>query len=80
MQGVQREWEHKIERRKSSVSGKAGYVFLMVKSQFGYRKTVYHGLEKNRCRLMLLLGSANLLMCARISQCRAWFRFGQYVQ
>jgi IS5 family transposase len=47
------------------------YVFLMVKNQFGYRKTVFRGLEKSRCRLMLLLGSANLLMYARISQCRA---------
>jgi IS5 family transposase len=62
---IQRGWERKIEGRKSSVRSKVEHIFLLVKNQFGYRKTVYRGLEKNRCRLMMLLCSSNLLMHMR---------------
>jgi IS5 family transposase len=54
-----------IERRKASVRSKVEHMFLIVKREFGYRKTVYRGLFKNRHRLSVLLASANLLMCAR---------------
>ena len=39
---------------------KAEHPFLYVKRHFGYAKVRYRGLEKNRQRLALLLGSANL--------------------
>jgi IS5 family transposase len=57
--------ERDIERHKSSVRSKAELVFLIVKREFGYRKTVYRGLFKNRHRLGVLLISVNLLMFTR---------------
>jgi IS5 family transposase len=54
-----------IERRKSSVRSKVEHVFLILKRYFGYYKTVYRGLFKNRHQLSVLLTSANLLMCVR---------------
>ncbi len=43
---------------------KAEHPFLYVKRHFGYAKVRYRGLEKNRQRLALLLGFANLLRAA----------------
>ena len=56
-------WEKKIERQKSSVRSKVEHVFRILKVQFGFRKTVYRGIEKNLNRLHMLLASANLYMC-----------------
>ena len=53
--------EAQAERRKASVRAKAEHPFLYVKRHFGYAKVRYRGLEKNRQRLALLLGFANLL-------------------
>jgi len=64
-EGFAREFEKYLERRKASVRAKVEYAFLLVKRQFGYRKTVYRGLKKNLHRLTMLICSANLLMCAR---------------
>jgi IS5 family transposase len=64
-EGLAREFEKYLERRKSSVRSKVEYAFLMLKRQFGYRKTVYRGITKNLHRIQILLCSANLLMCAR---------------
>ena len=58
-------WEKQIERRKSSVRSKVEHPFLIIKRLFGYSKTVYRGLAKNKQRLQVLFASANLLMCAR---------------
>jgi len=64
-EGFAREFERYQERRKSSVRAKVEYAFLLLKRQFGYRKTVYRGIVKNLHRIQILLCSANLLMCAR---------------
>ena len=56
--------EARAERRKASVRAKAEHPFLYVKRHFGYAKVRYRGLEKNRQRLALLLGFANLLRAA----------------
>lgn len=64
-EGFAREFEKYLEHRKSSVRAKVEYAFLLLKRQFGYRKTVYRGLAKNLHRIQILLCSANLLMCAR---------------
>ena len=56
--------EAQAERRKASVRAKAEHPFLYVKRHFGYAKVRYRGLEKNRQRLALLLGFANLLRAA----------------
>ena len=53
--------EAQAERRKASARAKAEHPFLYVKRHFGYAKVRYRGLEKNRQRLALLLGFANLL-------------------
>ena len=53
-----------VERRKASVRAKAEHPYLYVKRHFGYARVRYRGLEKNRQRLPLLLGFANLLRAA----------------
>ena len=58
-------WEKEIEHRKSSVRCKIEHAFLIVKRDFGYRKTVYRGIAKNMNRFHVLFGCANLLMCIR---------------
>ena len=43
---------------------KAEHPYLYVKRHFGYARVRYGGLEKNRQRLALLVGFANLLRAA----------------
>ena len=49
------------QRRLASLRAKVEHPFLAVKRRFGYAKVRYRGLAKNRERLTLLLGLANLL-------------------
>ena len=58
-------WDKEIEHRQSSVRCKVEHAFLIVKRDFGYRKTVYRGIAKNMNRFHVLFGCANLLMCSR---------------
>ena len=53
------------EQRKASIRAKVEHPFLYVKRHFGYAQVRYRGLTKNRTRLCLLLGFANLLLAAR---------------
>ena len=48
------------EKVKASIRAKVEHPFLDVKGLFGYAKVRYRGLAKNRERLALLLGLANL--------------------
>jgi IS5 family transposase len=64
-EGYARSFEEQRERRKSSLRAKVEHIFLLIKREFGYRKTVYKGIAKNCHRLMVLFCSGNLLMCAR---------------
>ena len=64
-EGYAREFEKQIEYRKSSIRSKVEYVFLIIKRQFGFQKTVYRGIRKNLHRIEILLCSANLIMCSR---------------
>ncbi len=48
------------EKAKASIRAKVEHPFLDVKRIFGYGKVRYRGLAKNRERLALLLGLANL--------------------
>ena len=50
-----------MEECKSSVRAKMEQVFFYVKQMFGYGKVRYRSLGKNKSRLALLLGFANLL-------------------
>jgi IS5 family transposase len=63
--GYARAFEEYLEYRKSSVRSKVEHVFLFVKHRFGYRKTVYKGIDKNLHRILILCTSANLCMCAQ---------------
>jgi IS5 family transposase len=54
-----------IETRKASVRAKVEHPFLIVKRDFGFTKTRYRGLAKNRNHLHMLFASANWLMRAR---------------
>ncbi len=53
------------ERRKAPTRAKVEHPFLYVKRHFGYAKVRYRGLAKNRNRLCLLFGLANLLLAER---------------
>lgn len=50
------------ERRRAALRATVEHPFLYVKHRFGYRRTRNRGLAKNRERLALLLGLANLLI------------------
>ena len=58
-------WDKQIENRKSSVRCKVEHAFLIVKQQFGYKKTAYKEVAKIMNRSNFLFASANLVMCAR---------------
>ena len=55
----------RAEQRKASIRAKVEHPFLYVKRHFGYRQVRYRGLAKNRTRLCLLFGFANLLLATR---------------
>jgi IS5 family transposase len=56
--------ERIAEYFKASIRAKVERAFLFIKNTFGYRKTRYRGLSKNRSRLFVLLASTNLLIAA----------------
>jgi IS5 family transposase len=58
-------WEREIESRKASVRAKVEHVFLIVKRDFGFRKTRYRGLGKNLNRMYVVMASANWVMRGR---------------
>jgi len=57
--------DREVESRKASVRAKVEHPFLIVKRDFGFSKTRYRGLAKNRHHLHMLFASANWLMRAR---------------
>ncbi|MGB8382466.1 MAG: IS5 family transposase [Dermatophilaceae bacterium] len=57
--------ERDLESRKASVRAKVEHPFLIVKRDFGFTKTRYRGIGKNRNQLHVLFASANWLMRAR---------------
>jgi len=59
------EHDRGVESRKASVRAKVEHPFLVVKRDFGFTKTRYRGIEKNRNHLHMLFASANWLMRAR---------------
>ena len=58
-------WDKQIENRKSSIRAKVENPYLIVKNQFGYKKTAYRVISKNPNRFHILFASANLVMCIR---------------
>jgi IS5 family transposase len=62
---ISKQFDRKIESRKSSVRSKVEHVFRIVKIQFGFSKVVYRGIQKNLNRLFSLFTSANAYMLAK---------------
>ena len=58
-------WFAKLEYDKSRVRCKVEYAFYIIKRIFGYRKTRYRGLSKNRTHAYMLGACANLYMLAQ---------------
>lgn len=52
--------QKKRNRKNSSVRARVEHCFRVIKCQFGYRKTRYKGLSKNKVQVFSLLGLANL--------------------
>ena len=68
-------WDREIEQMKSRVRNKVEHPYRIIKCLFGYRKTVYRGLAKNKNRLYLLFASSNLymlIMAGRRTLVPAW--------
>lgn len=57
--------QKKRNRRYSSVRARIEHLFRIIKCQFGYRKTRYRGLKKNRAQVMSLMALANLYLLRR---------------
>lgn len=58
-------FDRAIESRKAAVRARVEYPFLVLKRDFGFRKTRYRGIAKNLNLLHIAFASANLLMRAR---------------
>ncbi len=54
-----------MERRQAALRAKVEHPLLYVKRHFGYATVRYRGLAKNRNRLCLLFGLANLWLAER---------------
>lgn len=54
--------QRKRNRKQSSVRARVEHVFRVMKRQFGFTKTRYKGLEKNRSQVNMLIGLTNLYM------------------
>lgn len=57
-------WDKRIEKMKSAVRSKAGHPYQILKRRFGFGKTKYRGLEKNRQTLSVRFALTNLAMVA----------------
>ena len=54
-----------VQSRQAGVRSKVEHPFLIIKRDFGFRKTRYRGIGKNRNLAHMLFASSNLLMRAR---------------
>ena len=54
--------QKKRNRQNSSIRARVEHCFRVIKCQFGYKKTRYKGLEKNRVQVFALLGLTNLYL------------------
>jgi IS5 family transposase len=54
--------QKKRNRQDSSIRARVEHIFRVMKCQFGYRKTRYKGLEKNRFQIFSLLSLTNLYL------------------
>jgi len=57
--------QRKRNRRQSSVRARVEHIFRVIKQQFGFVKTRYRGLAKNRSQVNMLMGLTNIYMLRR---------------
>jgi len=57
--------QRKRNRKQSSVRARVEHIFRVIKQQFGFVKTRYRGLAKNRSQVNMLMGLANIYMLRR---------------
>lgn len=54
--------QKKQNQKNSRIRARVEHCFRVIKCQFGYKKAIYKGLEKNRVQVFTLLGLSNLYM------------------
>lgn len=54
--------QRKRNRKQSSIRARVEHVFRVIKRQFGFTKTRYRGLAKNKAQVNMLVGLANLYL------------------
>ena len=54
--------QRKRNRKQSSIRARVEHVFRVIKRQFGFTKTRYRGLAKNKAQVNMLVGMANLYL------------------
>jgi len=57
--------QKKQNQKNSRIRARVEHCFRVIKCQFGYKKAIYKGLEKNRVQVFTLLGLTNLYMQRR---------------
>jgi IS5 family transposase len=75
-EGISRDFEKALEKKKSTVRSKVEHAFHVIKDVFNFRKVRYKGLKKNTDRLYMLFASSNIYMlgCAIKAEGRARLR------
>ena len=54
--------QRKRNREQSSIRARVEHVFRVIKRQFGFTKTRYRGLAKNKAQVNMWVGLANLYL------------------
>jgi IS5 family transposase len=59
-----------IETAKAHIRAKGEHPFRVMKRQFGFQKTRFRGMLKNRCKVNVLAALANLFMARHLLLCK----------
>jgi IS5 family transposase len=59
-----------IETAKAHIRAKGEHPFRVIKKQFGFQKTRFRGMVKNRCKVNVLAALANLFMARHLLLCK----------
>ena len=54
--------QRKCNRKQSSIRARVEHVFRVIKRQFGFTKTRYRGLAKDKAQVNMLVGLADLYL------------------
>ena len=59
-----------VETAKAHIRAKGEHPFRVIKRQFGFQKTRFRGMVKNRCKVNVLAALANLFMARHLLLCK----------